>query len=280
MTIVPARNDQFAFTLAAMMQTRSLAFGALATFVTACGGSNPEPSTPSLLSSSSYSSAPSSFSGPSSPSIPSHETRGDLVVRPDLACVPFVLRLDGPDAQAVLATLEKATQAIQDRFVTATKGSATMTMLGAHVASARSYSKIKSDEPPKFVVTIDGSVEVPLATDMNYWARARIVSSLVQASSDQKPLIPPPPEDQPQLDAAFGAPELKVKNPESYRAELVKHWVDRTRAFAKAAESDKAPLNLVNCDPPQAITQTPISIEQVGLSLAVSCHVDVARMTP
>lgn len=201
------------------------------------------------------------------------------MVRPDLVCVPFVLRLDGPDAKAVLATLEKATQAVQERFAAATNGKATMTMLGVNVATM-STGKAKSDAPPKFVVTIDGSVEVPLAADANYWARARLLSSLVQASSDPKPLIPPPPEEDPQLDAAFGGPEVKVKDPEAYRAELVKHWVERTRSFAKAAESEKAPLNLMNCDPPQAINQTPISIEQVGLTLAVQCRIDVAHTAP
>lgn len=263
-----------------MIQPRSLFLVVAGLFVTACGGSQyQEPATPSLLSSSSYASA-SSFSAPSSPSIPHHESRGDLIVRPDLVCVSFVLRLDGPDSNAILATLEKATQTVQERFAAATKGQATTTMLGVNVTSANYASKVKNDQPPKFVVTVDGSVEVPLAADANYWSRARLLSALVQASRDPKPLVPPPPEDQPQLDAAFGAPEVKVKNPEAYRTELVKHWVERTRAFAKAAESEKAPLNLVNCDPPQAISQTPISIEQVGLTLPVQCHIDVVRAGP
>jgi len=201
------------------------------------------------------------------------------VVRPDLVCVPFVLRLDGPDAKTVLATLEKASQAVQERFATATNGQATTTMLGVNVSNA-SYGKAKSDAPQQFVVTIDGSVEVPLAADANYWTRARLLMSLVQASSDPKPLVPPPPEDQPQLDSAFGAPEVKVRNPDAYRPELVKRWVERTRAFAKAAESEKAPLSVVNCEPPQAISQTQISIEQVGLTLPVQCRIDVVRAAP
>lgn len=266
-----------------MIQTRFLVLAATALLGTACGGEYPQPSNASLLSSSSYSSGPSSpsFSGPSSPSIPHHDSRGDLIVRPDLVCVPFVLRLEGPDSKASLATLEKASQAIQERFAAATNGQAKTTMLGANVASySASSGKVKGDAPPKFVVTVDGSVEVPMTADANYWTRARLLSSLVQVSNDAKPLVPPPPEDQPQLDSAFGSPEVKVHNPEAFRGELVKRWVERTRAFAKAAESEKAPLNLVNCEPPQAISQTPISIEEVGLSLAVQCRIDVARPTP
>lgn len=264
-----------------MMLPRFLFPSILALAATACGGPGyQDPATPSLLSGSSYS-APSSpsFSGPSSPSIPHHDARGDLIVRPDLVCVPFVLRLDGPDAKAALATLEKATQAIQERFGAATNGLSVTTMLGVNV-SIMHAGKAKSDEPPQFVVTVDGSVEVPLAADANYWARARLLSSLVQASADPKPLVPKAPEEQPQLDSAFGAPEVKVKSPEAFRSELVKRWVERTRTFAKAAESEKAPLNLANCDPPQAISQTPISIEQVGLSLPVQCRVDVVHATP
>lgn len=263
-----------------MIQTRAIAIVVATVVLSACGGSAyPEPSTPSLLSSSSYSSsAPSSFSGPSSPSIPSHDTRGELVVRPDIVCVPFVLRLEGPDPKVILATLEKATEAIQVRFSAATSAQMSMTMLGVHVANVGS-SKAKTDEPPRFVVTADGSIEVPLG-DTNYWGRARLLSSLVQASHESKPLIPPPPEEQPQLEAAFGAPEVKVRTPEVHRAELIKRWVERTRTFAKAAESEKAQLNVVNCEPPQAIVQNVISVEQVGLSLSVQCRIDVVRAAP
>ncbi len=276
---MPAHRVVFARTLATMMHPRSLVLCAAALLAAACGGSAyPEPSAPSLLSSSSYSGS-SSYSAPSSPSIPRHDTHGDLVVRPDLVCVPFVLRLDGPDMKTILATLEKASQAIQERFTAVTNGQSTTIMLGVNILPVNT-GKAKSDEPASFVVTVDGSVEVPLVADANYWARARLLSSLVQVSNNDKPLVPPAAEDQPQLSAAFGAPEVKVRKPETYRPELVKQWVERMRAFAKAAESDKAPLNLVNCDPPQAISQTHISIEQVGLTLPAQCRIDVARSAP
>lgn len=280
---MPAHVYRFPCTLSLMMQTRSLILSVAAVVLTACGGSAyQEPSAPSLLSSSSYSSsAPSSFSGPSSPSIPSHDTRGELVVRPDLVCVPFVLRLEGAEAKATLASLEKASEAVQARFSAATKGQSTMKMLGVNVRKfATGKAKTaENDEPLQFVITVDGSVEVPLG-DGNYWDRARLLSSLVEASHDSKPLIPPAPEEQPQLDAAFGAPEVKVRDPEAHRAELVKRWVERTRTFAKAAESEKAQLNVVNCDPPNAIAQNVISVEQVGLSLSVQCRIDVVRAAP
>ncbi|MDI3282368.1 hypothetical protein [Polyangium sp. 15x6] len=257
------------------LQPLPLLLGLLAT---ACGSAAvPEPSAPSLLSSASYGSA-SSFSAPSGPSIPSHgDARGALVARPDLACVPFVLRVELADPKAGLDLLEKATLALKERFGAATGGAATIAMLGANTTAEAEYSKVKEDEPPKtrFVVTVDGAVEVPLAAEAGYWARAKIVAGLVEASKKRDALVPSSGEGAPEIETAFGAPEIKLRDPESFRPELVKRWVERARAFARVAESQTVPLHLVSCEPPNAITQTPISLEQVGLALPVSCRIDV-----
>ncbi|MDI1445384.1 hypothetical protein [Polyangium sp. 6x1] len=251
----------------------------LGLLATACSSSVSEPSTPSLLSSASYGSAPSAFSAPSGPSIPSRgDARGGLVVRPDLACVPFVLRVELADPKAGLDLLEKATLAVKERFGAATGGAATIAMLGANTTAAPGYAKAKEDEPPpaRFVVTVDGAVEVPLAAQAGYWARAKLVAGLVEASRKHEALVPSAGEGAPKIETAFGSPEIKVRDPEAYRPELVKDWVERARAFARVAESQAAPLQLVSCEPPSAITQTPISLEQVGLALPVSCRIDVA----
>ncbi len=277
---MPAHRVLFARTLAAMMPTRSFVLCALALFFVGCGGVTSQGmGTSSFLSESSYLPPSSSFSRPSSPSIPSHDTHGDLIVRPDLVCVPFVLRLDGTDAKVVIAKLEQASLVLRERFVAATDGQATMTMLGVHI-STHNDNSANGEPQRKFVVTVDGSVDVPLAADANYWARARLLSSLVEAATDNKPLVSPLPNGHQELESAIGAPQVKVRNVETHRPELVKRWVERMRAFAKAAESDNAPLNLVNCDPPQAISQTHISIEQVGLTLPAQCRIDVARSAP
>jgi hypothetical protein len=245
-----------------------------------CGPSYPEPSTPSLLSSSSYSGS-SSMSVASSPSIPQRsDGRGEIVVRPDLACVAFVLRLETTDPKGRLDLLEKAAAVIGERFATATGGASTSKMLGASV-TAISHGKAKDDaEPPRFVVTVDGAIDTPLAADAGYWARARLVAALVHASHTATPLLPSAGEGQPVIETAFGSPEIKLKDPESFRPELVKRWVDRARAFSRVAESQAAPLHLVSCEPPAAITQNPISVEQIGLSLPVSCRIDATRLAP
>ena len=235
------------------------------------------------MSSSSYSGGSgSSFSAPSGPSIPSHgDARGALVVRPDLACVPFVLRVEMTDPKAALDLLEKTTLTIKERFGAATGGAATTAMLGANTTAKGEYSKVKEDKPPPphFLVTVDGAVEVPLAAEAGYWARARLVASLVEASRKFDAAVPSAGEGAPELEVAFGSPEIKLRDPEAHRPELVKRWVERARAFARVAESERAPLHLVSCEPPSAITQTHISLEQVGLALPVTCRIDVAPTT-
>lgn len=245
-----------------------------------CGGSYPESATPSLLDNSTYS-APSSGSigVPSSPSIPMQSARGDLIVKPDLVCVPFVLRTEVLDSKAGLDLLEQASKSVSKRFDSATSGAARTKMLGATVHGISHTKLSSSDGKPTFVVTVDGLIEMPIAADADYWARARLVASLVSASKAKEPLVAVAGEGQPDIDVAFGAPELKVRDPESHRAELIKRWVERARGFASAAESQAAPLSIVNCEPPATINVTPISVEQVALSLSVQCRIDVARKT-
>jgi hypothetical protein len=246
-----------------------------------CGPAYPEPSAPSLLASSSYSGSASSSSVSSGPSIPQRsDGHGNIIVRPDLACVAFVLQLETSDPKGRLDLLEKAAVVVGKRFAAATGGASTSKMLGASV-TAFSQGKAKGDgPPPRFVVTVDGAIETPLAADAGYWARAKLVAALVHASHTATPLLPSAGEGQPEIEVAFGSPEIKLKDPEAFRPELVKRWVERARAFSRVAESQTVPLHLVSCEPPAAITQTPISVEQIGLSLPVSCRIDAARPAP
>lgn len=244
----------------------------------ACGESYPTPSTPSLLDNSTYSGPSSgSFSVPSSPSLPQQSARGDLIVKPDLVCVPFVLRTEVFDSKAGLELLQLASSSVTKRFEGATGGASKTKMLGATVHGV-SHSKVSSsDGKPTYVVTVDGFIETPFATDADYWSRARLVASLVTASNAKEPLVPVAGEGQAEIDAAFGSPELKLRDPESYRAELVKRWVERARGFADAADSQAAPLEIVNCEPPSTIAVSPISVEQIALSLPVQCRIDLGR---
>ncbi len=259
------------------MRSTKLAFFALSALALAapgCASSQaPEPSAPSMVSSYSAGSG-FSASAPSMPAVPHRDaSSSDLVVRPDLVCVPFVLRAYGEDPRAVVKLLEATVAAVKDRFGSATQGSATLKMLGAN-AMQHATGKAEDDDAPQYAVTVDGSIDVKLAADADYWARARIVAALAEASLSARPKAR---KGEPQIDCSFEAPQLKVSDPEAYRPELLKRWSERTRAFARGVESNGAPLDLVDCAPPAGITQVPLSLEQVGLSLAVACHLDVVR---
>jgi hypothetical protein len=236
--------------------------------------SYPEPSAPPM--SSSYGSASSFASAPSMPQVPHRDaSSSDLVVRPDLVCVPFVLRAYHEDPKAAVKQLEATVRAVGERFSSATGGASALKMLGANSTLVSTDGKARDDdEKPKYAVTVDGSIDVKLSADADYWARTRLVAALSEASLSAKPRAR---EGEPQVDCSFEAPQLKVSDPEAYRSKLLERWTERTRAFARGVESNGAPLDLVDCAPPAGITQTPLSLEQVGLSLAVTCHLDVVR---
>jgi hypothetical protein len=40
------------------------------------------------------------------------------------------------------------------------------------------------------------------------------------------------------------------------------------------AQSERAPLQVVNCEPPGPVTQQAVSVDEVVLSLSVSCRLD------
>jgi hypothetical protein len=58
----------------------------------------------------------------------------------------------------------------------------------------------------------------------------------------------------------------------------VEQWVKRARAFADAAQSPAAPLQMTDCAAPGEVAQRAVSNEEVALSLSIACHIDVARV--
>jgi hypothetical protein len=105
----------------------------MAAAVTGCGSASYQEPTPSIFGPSTYSASGFSSppSAPSAPSFPSRDTTAsDLVVRPDLVCVPFVLRAEHEDPKEGVKLLEAATRDVGARFSAATPG-AVVKMLGA-----------------------------------------------------------------------------------------------------------------------------------------------------
>ncbi|HEX8438830.1 hypothetical protein, partial [Archangium sp.] len=76
---------------------------------------------------------------------------------------------------------------------------------------------------------------------------------------------------------SFGTVEALVSKPEAHREELLRRFVARVRELATAAGSPEAPLRAVDCSVPGPVEQSPVSLEEVGLSLNVACRLDVVR---
>jgi hypothetical protein len=128
----------------------------------------------------------------------------------------------------------------------------------------------KTATPPTFRVEIEGRVEIALAPDLDYWKRSALLVAMVElsgsyarASRDKTPGS---------NDVWLGQMRVVVRTPESYRAKLTEQWVQRTHAFAAAAQAREAPLYLLDCAPPGEITQKQVGLEEVALGLVVNCR--------
>jgi hypothetical protein len=71
---------------------------------------------------------------------------------------------------------------------------------------------------------------------------------------------------------SLGNMRVAVKDTESYRGKLTELWVQRARAFASAAQAHQAPLYLLDCSRPGDIRQKQQSLEEIALSLSMTCR--------
>ena len=249
-----------------------------------CAPAAEYPSTPSSSfgSSSGYSaSLGSSTHSGAGISVPARgAAQGDLVVRPDVILLGFALKETDTDPQKALAAAQAATGEVTQRLQKATGGAAAVRMCGTSVSPApasAAYSKgdDKEAKAPRFAVVVDGSIEVRLGAELDYWARSRIVAAIAQATRELADATKDVKDGS--RGARFDELRPAVKDAEPHRAKLVARWVTRARAFADAAETEAAQLHLIECTPPGEIEQKVISLEEIGLSLAVSCRVDALR---
>lgn len=257
---------------------RGLFSAALLVAASGCASAAPSYQSQPSISGSGYSaSVGSSFSGGDGFSAPQRQqARGELVVRPDAIVIVFAVKETNPDAQKAIASLQAFTADIGRRFQEATSGASSMKMCGASVQPV-SKGKVKDSEVTEYAVIVDGSIEIALAPEQDYWARSRLIAAI---SLVTRAIASPPPaadgerEPPPAPAVRFDEPQILVKDPEIHRAKLTERWIKRARDLAAAAQDAAAPLHLVGCGPPAQIEQRPISLEEIALSLAVSCRVD------
>jgi hypothetical protein len=241
-----------------------------------CGGVYGSASAPSL-SPYSTSLGSTSASMPSAPAVPNRAAvQADLVVRPDVLVLGFALKETNADPQRALAAAQAAADDLGRRFKEATAGASTVKMCGASFAP---FSTGKADtEAEATAAVVDGAIEVRLAPELDFWARSRLVAAVTQVTREVSAAAHA--EKDGRRGASFEQPRAEVKEPEAYRAQLTERWLRRARSFAEAAQAASAPLSLVDCAPPGAIEQRPISLVEVGLSLAVACRLDALSAGP
>jgi Protein of unknown function (DUF541) len=203
-------------------------------------------------------------------SVPHRERPTDgvvLVVRPDLLTAEFAVREVRPTSDAALEAAKASAAAVTAALAQATGNTSTTKLRGMTITKV-----IRNKQPIGVAVTVDGALEVPLPKELDFWARQRLYVAVLEATA--RLADSSHTQEEPLRAVSFENPEPGLKDPEAFRAELTDRWVARARAFASAAQSKDAPLSLVDCVPPAAITQLRQSLEEITLQLAVTCRLD------
>jgi hypothetical protein len=153
-------------------------------------------------------------------------------------------------------------------------------MCGVAIRRAPNYSKSADTADTKegeAAVVVDGSIDVRLAPELDYWKRGRLLAAVAKVTGAIEASFKEARDEETKRErgARFNEPAVTVKDLETHRAKLAEQWVKRARAFGDAAQTATAPLNLVDCAVPAQIEQRVISLEEVGLSLPMTCRLDV-----
>jgi hypothetical protein len=187
--------------------------------------------------------------------------------------IVFALKETQADGEQALAGLQAAAADMERRLKEATEGAASMKMCGVSIHAA-SKGKADDGEAGEVTVLVDGSIDVRLAPELDFWARSRTLASVTKVTRELSGLFR---SEKPERMARFNEPSVIVKDPEVHRAKLTEAWIKRAREFAAAAQASPAPLYLLDCAPPARIEQLPISLEEVGLTLPMTCKLDALR---
>src|SRR3954453_2822124 len=203
-------------------------------------------------------------------SVPHRERPADsvvLIVRPDLLTGEFAVREGRPTPAPAVEAAKASAAAVTSALAQATGSSSTTKLRGMSIT--------KVTRGRQFIgvaVTVDGAVEVPLPKELDFWGRQHLYVAVLEASARLADATHT--QEEPLRAVRFENLQPGLKDPEAFRGELTERWVARARAFAAAAQSKDAPLSLVDCTPPAAITQSRQSLEEITLQLAVTCRLD------
>lgn len=226
------------------------------------------PSQPSMPGSTF--SASSSYSAPSYDPVPVATARvspEEKLVRPEEVMQPFTLRVREGDTATQFEALKAAVESIHAAMNKATSGQTAIAVIGVRLESRG--GKIKDGALSSL---LDGEVVLKLPADGSVWERAALSTGLQRTAAE---LAEQGLGKQGVVEVAFGVPVPRIVDPERFRDELTQSWTRRVHGFINAAQSPEARLAVVGCGVPPQVTQRPISVEQVALSMIPTCRVDV-----
>jgi uncharacterized protein YggE len=199
-----------------------------------------------------------------------------LIVRPDMLVMEVGIEKRDRDPTRALTQAQAEATDLLGRLQQATGGAATLRPCGTRVTPVGGQAKVE-DPATVFAVSVEGRIEIGLAPEADYWRRSSVVAALAQladgyaASSATK---------QGARGVSLGHTRVVVRDPEAFRAKLTEQWVQRARAFAAAAQAQAAPLYAIDCSPPGDIAQKELSLEEVALSLGMSCRLGSPEARP
>ncbi|QRN95542.1 hypothetical protein JRI60_41855 [Archangium violaceum] len=194
----------------------------------------------------------------------------DKTVRPDMLVVRFSLRQETDSSEKALPVLKAAVDRYVRAAAEATKSEVVPRLSGFGVEAAGYGRKMSSDSSARGQVVVHGALEVALPATLDFWGRSALVAKLLELARTTATEA-----EKQELVASFADPAPALRDPESHRAELLELWVKRTRAFTATAQVESAPLAPVECTPPGAVQQRAVSLEEVALTLPVSCRLAV-----
>ncbi|MBJ6763623.1 hypothetical protein JGU66_22870 [Myxococcaceae bacterium JPH2] len=205
---------------------------------------------------------------PSTPTVPA-----DKVVRPDLLTMRFSVRQESEVPAQALPALKAVVDKLVRAAAEATHAEVVprMKTFGTETGSLRKFST----DPEKASIAVHGELQVAMPATMDFWARSELMARLLQVSKTTAS------ESEKQgVRLFFNAPEASLRDADAHRADLLRRWVERTRAFTLSAQSEVAALGPVDCSAPEAVQQRPVSLEEVALTLPVNCRLALLPVAP
>jgi hypothetical protein len=195
--------------------------------------------------------------------------RAELTVKPDVLRVPLSVSLEADEAAPLLASLRQACEQLRRRVQERLGTEVSFQPQNLRFDRGGGSKKLALTESDTHLLTLEGWLELPLAAEQDFWERAARLGALTRAcqeaegDSRQSRKLPR---------FGFGAARALVARPEAHRDELLRRYVARVRETAAALGSAGVPLSVVECVPAGAVEQTTHSLEEVGLSLPLTCR--------